>query len=286
MTQSSTHSQASIVPPTQGAASTQEDALLICLLDDVRTFTKIIKAITFVDEATCILSDKGLRFVVEAAKSLQAKAFLQSGLFTEFRYNSSEEHSFDLDLNIFLDCLNIFGGECTSMRMSYSGYGEPLVLLLEEGGVLTDCNIRTMVASTPTGIDIRSAEIPSNIIMKSHWLAEVFAALDQSSEDVKIHISPDQPYFRISTDGDAGITQVDCPKESDMVESFTCDCTQINRYRLTLLKPSEKALALSTKISIRMNEWGVLSMQCLINTEDGQAVFVEFLCLPCELHED
>lgn len=57
-------------------------------------------------------------------------------------------------------------------------YGEPLVLLLEEGcvnlnldihsftlyffairGVLTDCNIRTMVASTPTGIDIRSAEV-------------------------------------------------------------------------------------------------------------------------------
>lgn len=44
---------------------------------------------------------------------------------------------------------------------------------LEEGGVVTDCNIRTMEADVPTEIDIRATEIPANIIMKSHWLAEV-----------------------------------------------------------------------------------------------------------------
>ena len=60
------------------------------------------------------------------------------------------------------------------MRMSYAGYGSPLVMMLEEGGVVTDCNIRTLEAAEPTEIDIRATEIPSNIIMKSHWLAEVY----------------------------------------------------------------------------------------------------------------
>ena len=43
--------------------------------------------------------------------------------------------------------------------------------------------------------------------------------------------------------------QIDCPKESGLVESFQCEQTLINRYRLSLLKPSEKALSLSHKIS-------------------------------------
>ena len=72
------------------------------------------------------------------------------------------------------DCLGIFGGDGTTMRMSYAGYGSPLVMMLEEGGVVTDCNIRTMEADEPAEIDIRATEIPSNIIMKSHWLADVY----------------------------------------------------------------------------------------------------------------
>ena len=77
--------------------------------------------------------------------------------------------------------------------------------------------------------------------MKSQWLADVFGELDMTSDVLQIHISPDKPYFRLTTDGDAGTTQVDCPKESDVVESFTCSRTLVNKYRLSLLKPSEKA---------------------------------------------
>jgi cell cycle checkpoint protein len=51
---------------------------------------------------------------------------------------------------------------------------------------------------------------------------------------------------------------------------------------MNLLKPSEKALALSKKISIRMNKWGVLSIQYLVQAEADQSIFIEFLCLPDE----
>ena len=32
------------------------------------------------------------------------------------------------------ECLNIFGGAYTSMRMTYAGYGNALTLMLEESG--------------------------------------------------------------------------------------------------------------------------------------------------------
>ena len=63
---------------------------------------------------------------------------------------------------------------------------------------------------------------------QSEWLAQVFADLDQTSATLQIHISPDQPYFRLTTSGDSGTTQIDCPKDSNVVESFTCRQLQIH----------------------------------------------------------
>ena len=110
-------------------------------------------------------------------------------------------------------------------------------------------------------------------------LADVFAELDMTSELLRIQISPDKPWFRLTTDGNAGTSQVDCPKDSDVIETFTCSQISVNDYNLKLIKPSEKALGLSEKISIRMNSWGVLSTQYLVQTGDGQNVFIEFLCM-------
>jgi cell cycle checkpoint protein len=41
------------------------------------------------------------------------------------------------------------------MKMTFAGYGSPLVLMLEELGVVTDCSIRTMEPDEPVEIDIR-----------------------------------------------------------------------------------------------------------------------------------
>ena len=49
------------------------------------------------------------------------------------------------------------------------------------------------------------------------------------------------------------------------------------RYKLALLKPCQKAVNQSTKISIRMDQRGFLSLQCMILTTDKQICFVEYL---------
>ena len=50
-----------------------------------------------------------------------------------------------------------------------------------------------------------------------------------------------------------------------------------SRYKLALLKPCQKAVNQSTKISIRMDQRGFLSLQCMILTTDKQICFVEYL---------
>ena len=88
--------------------------------------------------------------------------------------------------------------------------------------------------------------------------------------------------------------QIDYPKDSDMMQVFECKATlrykyvtlvhkgvsykmQFDRYKVALLKPCQKAVNQSTKISIRMDKCGFLSLQCMILTNDKQTCFVEYL---------
>ncbi len=63
---------------------------------------------------------------------------------------------------------------------------------------------------------------------QADWLEQVFNDLDSTSDTLQIQISPDHPYFRLTTDGEAGTTQIECPKDADVVESFTCRQVQIH----------------------------------------------------------
>ena len=58
---------------------------------------------------------------------------------------------------------------------------------------------------------------------------------------------------------------------------ITCNFIPIHRYKLSLLKPSVKALNQSSKISVRMDKRGFLSLQYMIITDNQQVCFVEYL---------
>ncbi|KAK9408612.1 cell cycle checkpoint protein RAD1 [Crotalus adamanteus] len=264
----------------------KEQNVLVATLDNVRNLSNILKAIHFKDHATCFTSSNGLKFTVENAKSLQANAFIQAGIFQEFVVQE-ESVMFRINLSVLLDCLTIFGtnslpGTQTALRMCYQGYGYPLTLYLEEGGVVTVCKIKTQEPEEILDFDFCSTNVVNKIILQSEGLREAFSELDMTSEVLQITMSPDKPYFRLSTFGNAGSTHLDYPKDSDLIEAFHCNETQTNRYKISLLKPSIKALALSCKVSIRTDNRGFLSLQYMIRNEDGEICFVEYYCCPDE----
>ncbi|KAL3858199.1 hypothetical protein ACJMK2_012801 [Sinanodonta woodiana] len=275
----------------QMALSTQQSNdddqyLLLAKVDNVRHVSTILKAIHFKEIATLFASPMGLKVTVEDAKCVQANAFIQETIFHHYIIKE-EQVTFKINLTVLLECLTIFGssavpGVSTSLKMCYAGYGCPLLLILEEDGVLTDCSIKTLEPDEVLDFNFLSTNVINKIIMKSECLKEAFSELDMTSEVLQILLSPDPPYFRLSTFGNSGSTHSDFPKDSDMVESFQCTQTQTNRYKISLLKPSVKALALSARVSIRIDNRGFLSLQYMIKNEDGQVCFVEYYCSPDE----
>ncbi|WAR02993.1 RAD1-like protein [Mya arenaria] len=275
--------------------STQEPAdddqfLMIAKIDNARSVSNILKAIHFKETATVFASSMGLKVTVEDAKCIQANAFIQEGIFQEYAIKE-DQLTFKINLTVLLECLTIFGsgpvgGACTSLKMCYQGYGCPLILILEEDGVLTDCSIKTLEPDEVLDFNFCSTNVVNKIIMKSECLKEAFNELDMTSDVLEFLMSPDAPHLRLSTFGNAGSTTSDFPKDSDMVESFQCSQTQTNRYKVSLLKPSVKALALSSRVSIRTDNRGFLSLQYMIKNEDGQVCFVEYYCAPDEDLDD
>ncbi|XP_043926121.1 cell cycle checkpoint protein RAD1 [Protopterus annectens] len=260
--------------------------VLVASLDNAKNISNILKAIAFKDHATVFATTNGIKVTVENAKCLQANAFIQAGIFQEFNIQE-DTVSFRINLTVLLDCLTIFGGSAvpgmtTALKMCYKGYGHPLVLFLEEGGVVTVCKINTQEPEETLDFDFCSTNVINKIILQSESLREAFAELDMTSEVLQITMSPDKPFFRLSTFGNAGSAHCDYPKDSDMMEAFHCTQTQINKYKISLLKPSTKALALSCKVSIRTDNRGFLSLQYMIRNEDGQICFVEYYCCPDE----
>ncbi|XP_078240625.1 cell cycle checkpoint protein RAD1 isoform X2 [Pogona vitticeps] len=241
------------MPLSTQAETGEEQNVLVATLDNVRNLSNILKAIHFRDHATCFATTNGLKVTVENAKCLQANAFIQAGIFQEFVVQE-ESVMFRINLSVLLDCLTIFGtssfpGTQAALRMCYRGYGYPLTLFLEEASVVTVCKINTQEPEEILDFDFCSTNVVNKIILQSEGLRDAFSELDMTSEVLQITMSPDKPYFR---------------------------------YKIALLKPSIKALALSCKVSIRTDNRGFLSLQYMIRNEDGQICFVEYYCCPDE----
>ncbi|XP_077593891.1 cell cycle checkpoint protein RAD1 isoform X1 [Stigmatopora nigra] len=268
-----------------------EQYVLVASLDNVRNLSNILKAIAFKDHALFTATRNGLKVTVEDTKCLQANAFIQAEIFQEFTI-TEDQVGLQINLTVLQDCLSIFGGTTvpggmsTTLRLCYKGYGYPLTLFLEEGGVVTVCKIQTQEPEEPIDFEFNCSNVTNKVILLSESLKEAFSELDMTSEVLQIIMSPSQPYFRLSTFGNAGSAHYDYPKDSDMMELFHCTTRQSNRYRMALLTPSTKALALSCKVSVRMDSRGVLSLQYMVRNDDGQICFVEYYCCPDEEVDD
>ena len=92
--------------------------------------------------------------------------------------------------------------------------------------------IRTYVPDPFYDYDFREHSIASKIIIKSEWLRDTLADLSVTSETLTLLVSPDRPNLRLSTMGSAGSAEVDYPKETDVIESFSCERIQVNSFVL------------------------------------------------------
>jgi cell cycle checkpoint protein len=91
--------------------------------------------------------------------------------------------------------------------------------------------------------------------------------------------SPQKPHFRLSTASDWGGAQVDYPNERSVLEVFQCEKAASNSYRFGAVRAGMRAMSVGSKVSVRTDGEGVLSLNFMVDVE-GKNVFVEFKVVP------
>lgn len=166
-------------------------------------------------------------------------------------------------------------------RLSYYGVGEPLCIILEETGVTTTCELVTYEPDFQEEIPLQKDAIVQKIILRASWLHDAINELSSTSPNrLTMVSSPTPPYFTLSSNGPLGSATVEFSKDPQLLETFQVPTRTVNTYKYSLIKGASRAMAMATKVSIRSDEQGVLSLQFMVEVEGGGVTFVDFRFVP------
>ncbi|KAL6713890.1 checkpoint clamp complex protein Rad1 [Lecanora helva] len=166
-------------------------------------------------------------------------------------------------------------------RLSYYSPGEPFCIILEEKGITTSCELVTYEPGFQEEIPLQKDAIVQKIIMRASWLHDAIDELSSTSPTrLTIVSSPKAPYFTLSSTGPLGSATVEFSKDPQLLETFQVPSRTVNTYKYSLIKGAGRAMAIASKVSIRSDEQGVMSLQFMIEVESGGFSFVDFRFVP------
>jgi len=172
-------------------------------------------------------------------------------------------------------------------RLSYSGVGSPFSIILEESGVTTTCNLNTYEPESLEEIPFQRDALQVKIIMQARWLFDAISELSSTSPSrLDITAFPASPYLSLSAAGHLGSASVEFAKGRDLLETFTVAEKWTESYKFEMIKAAGEAMRLASKVSIRGDEQGVLSLQFMVEVEGGGVSFVDFRFVPLLRDED
>ncbi|KAK6539303.1 ssDNA endodeoxyribonuclease [Orbilia ellipsospora] len=237
------------------------------------------------------------------------------------RFNLESEDDgvrFQISLSALLECLQIFGADANkdkqfgggnrdgmafgrpaaannlfdqnslrlpgTCRFVYQEPGYPLSIILEESGVTTTCHLTTFI--TPPTYDLipfSRSTMTHKIILKAAYLHDALSELDTlSPETLTYSTSPSKPHFSLTATGILSQGTVDFSHNKNIMETFSVSVENCNRYKFALVRKAMRAMGVASKVSLRGDEMGVLSMQYLIEMPEkgGAPTFIDFRFLP------
>ncbi len=171
-------------------------------------------------------------------------------------------------------------------KLSYTGPGDPLCVILEESGVTTTCELVTYEPEFEEEIPLQLDALAHKIIMRASWLHDAITELSSTSPTrLTITASPTAPCFTLSSTGPLGSATVEFSNNANLLETFQVPKRAVNTYKFSLIKGAIRAMAIASKVSIRADEQGVLSLQFMVEVDSGGVSFVDFHFVPFEPEE-
>jgi cell cycle checkpoint protein len=194
-------------------------------------------------------------------------------------------------------------------RLSYEAPGSPLTIVIEESAIRTTCDLVTYEPSFTSDIPFARDQLALKVIMRASYLYDAIAELSATSPQ-RISLIASNSTFTLSASSTLGSAVVafhrspsknaykstattnnneeDPTPTTGLLETFLVPSASFSQsYKFTHIAATKKALAAATKVSIRADEQGVLSLQFMIeNLEGGGVSFVDWRFVPLVKEED
>lgn len=176
-------------------------------------------------------------------------------------------------------------------RISYEDRGSPLSVQISESDVTTNCDLTTYEAESTDDIPFDRERLAVKTIMRSAHLADAISELASANPtSLTLLASPRAPYMSLSASGPLGSATVEFNKDLDpqLLETFQCSSRFEASYSFRNIKAVYRAMVSASKVSLRADEQGVLSLQFLIEVDPTAQVepgkegiaFVDFRIVP------
>jgi cell cycle checkpoint protein len=202
-------------------------------------------------------------------------------------------------------------------RITYDAPGAPLSVILTEASIRTSCNLTTYEPEYTDEIPFDRQSVAFKTIMRGSRLYDAILELSSTSPEKLIMYAKmvhGKPFFALSSTGTLGSARVefnnqakpssyrapaaqgdDANQPANLLETFQLsDPGTVLRasYKFSLIQKAARAMSVATKVSVRVDTQGVLSMQFMIEVEPAagggtsKVSFVDFRFVPLVDDED
>ncbi len=187
-------------------------------------------------------------------------------------------------------------------RISYVGQGAPLSIILTEASVRTQCDLTTYEPGFVDEIPFDRHSLAFKTIMRGSWLYDAVSELSSTSPEklsMYAKMVRGKPFFALSSFGTLGSARVEFNNQPQpfahptpastnlgagtdtveqppghLLETFQLgdpDTVLKATYKFSLIQKAARAMSVATKVSVRVDTQGVLSLQFMIEVEGSGA---------------
>lgn len=271
---------------------------------NIKLFTAIIKALSFVNNSEIQLSNAGFKYVVEESKSFQAIAYIQKDFFSDYfiKLSGSDMISFGVNLTSFTDLLSgLIGNDSGStMNISFFERENQIVFCVLQtdkgdsnkhytdndvedlaGEIRTEYFMRTMLSIEPIDFTIDDPELFHSIIINAPDFLSLLSDFDRTISEINIKITEHKMTMK-----SIGILQyastAKYKSDSEIFDKYECYQPSQFSYRFNYFKVIMKGVALASKVSISTQLNGAMRVQLMVPSDDDSdpTAFIEYNLTP------
>lgn len=187
-------------------------------------------------------------------------------------------------------------------RMVYKGEGHPFILIFRQGAnLITTCELTTLSMDDDAEVNEEAlrldlANIVLQVIMPGKIVAEAFSELaTMGTKTLTIRASNSEPRFALMSHSKLGVSQFAFPNEKHILQVFQIhdnaaaaaaaasgksqedgELVVMNSYDYDKIMKAYDAICLASRISLRCDVNGFMSIQSMYEVGDGRSIFIDF----------